>query len=523
MATGSVKLGVSGIGEFKSAMTQAKNSTRTLESEMKLAQAQFRATGDAETYMQQRASILTQQMSQQQAALDAARAAMERMDSQGIDPSSAAYQQMQRAAYDAERELVRLRQEADRTGDELSETSNATNQASSALSTLKSMAGFGSLAAGFATVKTIVGQVTEKVKELQQRLYESAQWADDLNTKSARYGLSAEELQRWEFASNFAETDVDTLLKARDRLMQQMGSTDQLREWERQLETATGDQKKTLQGKIGESYFMQLSDGVKAYAVALRDASGEARDSMDVFWDFIDVLKQIDNQTERDRIAQEYFGKSFRELQTLIDGGREGWEEYAQSASAVSQESVDALNKVQDERDRLEHERSVYEKNQDAKRAAEAEAYNKSLADAYHAMNESGMSKGEYIGTGAAVAAAYGVEKASNWLRALFGAEPKYENPEADLAQMGRDAGLTTGEAAADAFATGAESGEAAAYAAGAALGAATVAGFAANAGGGGSVTNNSTQNFGDTYNIYGGGTEDAAAAARRQAAGYGG
>lgn len=523
MPSANTKLSVSGIGEFKSAMQQARTATRTLDSEMKLAQAQFKATGDAQTYLQQRSQILSRQITQQERAVQAARDALSQMAKEGVEPSSAAYQNMQRSAYDAERELVRLRQEADRTGDELSETSNATDQASSALSTLKSMAGFGSLTAGFATVKTIVGEVTEKVKELQQRLYESAQWADDLNTKSARYGLSAEELQRWEYASKFAETDVDTLLKARDRLMQQMGSTNQLREWERQLETATGDQKKTLQGKIGESYFLQLSDGVKAYAVALRDASGEARDSMDVFWDFIDVLKQIDNQTERDRIAQEYFGKSFRELQTLIDGGRKGWEEYAQSASAVSQESVDALNKVQDERDRLEFERSVYEKNQDAKRAAEAEAYNKRLANAYHAMNESGMSKGEYIETGAAVAAAYGVEKASNWLRAFFGAEPKYENPEADLAQMGRDAGLTTGKAAADGFANGATETAEAAYAAGAALGAATIAGFAANAGGGGSVTNNSTQNFGDTYNIYGNSAEDAAAAARRQAAGYGG
>ena len=61
------------IGPFKTAMTEAKAATKTLDAELKLAQAQFKVTGDAEQYLDTRSKVLAQQMTQQQKAADAAR------------------------------------------------------------------------------------------------------------------------------------------------------------------------------------------------------------------------------------------------------------------------------------------------------------------------------------------------------------------------------------------------------------------------------------------------------------------
>lgn len=522
MATGSVKLGVSGIGEFKSAMTQAKNSTRTLESEMKLAQAQFRATGDAETYMQQRASILTQQISQQQAALDAARGAMERLDSQGIDPASASYQQMQRAAYDAERELVRLRQEADRTGDELLDTSTNAETFGSRLKSISTGITFQSITSGLSSVSNVISQVASRVEQVVNQIIEAGKWADELATTSKQYGLSPEEMQQWENAARFIDTDVNAMLKARDKLMGKMVSTEQLRAYERELETATGDELTKLQAKIGEAYFLQLSDGVKGYAVALRDASGEARDSMEVFWDFIDTLQKFDSETEKDRIAQEYFGKSFRELKTLIEAGREGWEDAAKRSSIVTEESVDALTKLDDARQGFEAELDATKK-----RAAASHA--EMMTDLYNwgsialkIGNDTPLREGE-IETVENTIDAIGAY--SNWFEDTFGGIMDFfgiHKPEAEKSAE------EAGQVAAEAFVSGAVDNADAIYQAGAALAAAAVRGMASATPGAGSVTNNSTtQNFGDTFvfNTEGNDALNAAIAAnhRRQAAGYGG
>ena len=343
MPSANTKLSVSGIGEFKSAMQQARTATRTLDSEMKLAQAQFKATGDAQMYLQQRSQILSRQITQQERAVQAARDALSQMAKEGVEPSSAAYQNMQRSAYDAERELVRLRQEADRTGDELLDTSTSADKLDDRLSSITKGVNFQNITSGLGSVSSVISQVASRVEQVVNQIIEAGKWADELATTSKQYGLSPEEMQQWENAARFIDTDVNAMLKARDKLMSKMVSTEQLRAYERELETATGDELTKLQAKIGEAYFLQLSDGVKGYAVALREASGEARDSMEVFWDFIDALQKFGSETEKDRIAQEYFGKSFRELETLIEAGREGWEDAAKRSSIVTEESVDAL------------------------------------------------------------------------------------------------------------------------------------------------------------------------------------
>ena len=519
MPSANTKLSVSGIGEFKSAMQQARTATRTLDSEMKLAQAQFKATGDAQAYLEQRSRILANQMAQQEKAAQAARDALARMDRDGVQTSEKSYQDMQRALYDAEREMVRLRQEADKTGEELLDTGNDADKMGKSLESIAKSSRFSAVLSGIKAVGDVVEGVVNKITQLGKKIYslesEAGTWADSLITKSRQYGLSTDELQRYEYASRFVDTEVDSILRARDRLMQKTH---------------------------GEGALF-LVDGIKQYGIALQDEAGKTRDSMEVFWDFVEVLGRMENATDRDTLAQEYFGRSFRELQTLIQAGREGWNQYMQEAEGalVSEKDVETLGQMDDTMQRLQ---AQWQKTKYQLAADFAPAFER-IVDKIVNLLES--DKFERL-AGLATSLMEGMADAFEWLAdkvdELFlwlekigiisgYSTPTYEGGSFtegagagrdDVARIAEERAKQAGENATQSFASGATETAEAAYAAGAALGAATIAGFAANAGGGGSVTNNnSTQNFGDTYNIYGNSAEDAAAAARRQAAGYGG
>ena len=482
------------IGQYKQSMNEAKAATKTLDAEMKLAQTQFKATGDAENYLQQRTRILAQQITQQEKAAKNARDAMAKMAQNGIEPSNVEFQKMSRTALEAEEQLARLRMEAGRTGDELLRSGESAGKMSQVMDTLKGMTPFASITAGFAAVRSIVSEVSNKVEELKQRLYESASWADEISTTSARYGLSTKELQQWEQAAKYAETDVDTILKARDKLLAKM-DTD-TRSLEAQLVTATGKERQKLLDEISAKNFLVLDDGFKQYAITLKDTEGQMRDSMEVFWDLIDVLGQVENATARDQLAQEYFGKSFRDIETLIQNGREGWNKYAQEASTVSQESIDALNQVQDAKDRYEHELEVFQKNQDARRAEQAQNSLNRKAAWLHFANTGELQQEARTDVENVRDA---VQAYGNWVDETF---PWLANLKKSLKGEGEDDASEAGADVAKAFATGAEANAELAASAGAALAAAIVNAFASvTPSGSGSVTNNTTnQNFGNTF-----------------------
>ena len=67
MASGgvNVKMGVSGVAQFKSSINQAKQNMKTLDAQLALTEKQYKATGDAETYMQQKTEQLKAKLEEQ--------------------------------------------------------------------------------------------------------------------------------------------------------------------------------------------------------------------------------------------------------------------------------------------------------------------------------------------------------------------------------------------------------------------------------------------------------------------------
>jgi threonine dehydratase len=73
MATGvNVKMGVEGISQFKNNMNQARQAVKTLDAQLALSEKQFKASGDAESYMTEKTELLKAKLEQQKTVAEGA-------------------------------------------------------------------------------------------------------------------------------------------------------------------------------------------------------------------------------------------------------------------------------------------------------------------------------------------------------------------------------------------------------------------------------------------------------------------
>lgn len=154
--------------------------------------------------------------------------------------------------------------------------------------------------------------------------YKSAQTADELNTLSKQTGFSVEELQKMQYASELVDVSFDTMTGSIKKLTMKMSS--------------------------GASVFEEL--GVSIY-----DADGNMRDATDVWYDAIAALSQIENETERDAMSMELFGKSAMDMSGIVDDGGAALREFGQEAEdaglILSEDAVSSANEFNDAMDRL--------------------------------------------------------------------------------------------------------------------------------------------------------------------------
>lgn len=154
--------------------------------------------------------------------------------------------------------------------------------------------------------------------------YNAITSADELNTLSQQTGISADELQKMQYASDLVDVSVEDI---------------------------TGALRK-LKPKITEN-----NTALADLGVATTDADGNLRDATDVFYDALEALSKIDNETERDQAAMEIFGKSADSLAGIIDDGGAALKEYGQQAEdlglILDGDTLDALNTTNDTIDKL--------------------------------------------------------------------------------------------------------------------------------------------------------------------------
>ena len=133
--------------------------------------------------------------------------------------------------------------------------------------------------------------------------------ADELLTTSSITGLTTDTLQELNYASELLDVNTETVTGSMTKLLKTMSSA-----------------------ADGSSSAMEKFTDL---GLSIYDTEGNLRSSEDVFWDAVDVLGQIENESERDAAAMDLFGRSARELNPLIEAGSEGFATLADEARSV--------------------------------------------------------------------------------------------------------------------------------------------------------------------------------------------
>lgn len=223
----------------------------------------------------------------------------------------------------AEGDIAEMGDEARKTGQELD---TAGDRASNFGEKAKKA---GSVAlAGF---KVVGSAAAAAVGAMAAASVSAAKYADDILTQSTVTGISADKLQAYAYAAELVDVSVDSLAKSMAKNIKSMSSA---------------------------------AEGSKAYAaayeslgVAVKNADGSLRDSETVYWEAIDALGRMTNETERDATAMQLFGKSAQELNPLIEAGagrlKELTDEAREAGAVLSGDSLAALGAFDDSLQRL--------------------------------------------------------------------------------------------------------------------------------------------------------------------------
>ena len=330
-------IAVDGEQAFKRAINEASTSMKNLGTQLTLATAQFKKDGDAMKLAETRSKALNGQISQQEEIVKALEKAVED-SSKAYGENSAKTEKWQAELNRAKAKLVNLQSELtlneaglDRNGKAFDDSSQKAADYQATLQNIGKNVSFEAITKGLdgitGTVESAISKVIDLGKKLTEAMREASEWADDITTEAIKNQLSVEDQQRMEYASKFADTSVDTIMSARNKVIQKM-----VKGWKN-------------------------SEGVDMWDF-LKINTDTSRDPLDVMFELGEKLKNItwfDKSIVRaDEWSQEVFGKGFQDLLPLFNYGKENFRARMAEAPIVSDEDMEKLTKMQDAFDKFD-------------------------------------------------------------------------------------------------------------------------------------------------------------------------
>ena len=339
---------LSGEKEYKQAISEIGSGMKVLDSEMRKVQSAYAQNADSVEALNAKNDVLERKISTQTEKLEYLRAALQQ-SAEKYGEADKRTMQWQTSLNNAEAELNNLNNQFDEnkqkiaeSGKEMGNLGDVVNGLTSKLgiqlpdSMKSSMNAMGSLdaqslalAGGFAAV---AAAIVKAEKAMISMTKESAAFADNIITLSMQTGQSTQQLQEFAYASELIDVSVDTLQGSLTKLTNNMQDT----------MNGTGNAKASFE----------------ALGVSVTNADGSMRSANDVFYETIDALGKVKNETERDAMSMDIFGRSAQDLNPLIIQGSKTLKAYADEAHNVGyvldDEALSALGAVDDAYQRLQ-------------------------------------------------------------------------------------------------------------------------------------------------------------------------
>lgn len=343
------KFTLSGEKEYKQAISEIGSGMKVLDSEMRKVSSAYAQNADSVEALNAKNDVLERKISTQVEKIEYLKAALQQ-SAEKYGEADKRTMQWQTSLNNAEAELNNLNNQFDEnkqkiadSGKEMGNLGDVVNGLTSKLGIQlpdgmkSSMNAMGSLdaqslalAGGFAAVAAAIVKVEKAMISMTK---ESAAFADNIITLSMQTGQSTQQLQEFAYASELIDVSVDTLQGSLTKLTNNMQDT----------MNGTGNAKASFD-KLGVS--------------VINAVDGSMRSANDVFYETIDALGQVKNETERDAMSMDIFGRSAQDLNPLIIQGSKTLKAYADEAHnmgyVLDDEALSALGAVDDAYQRLQ-------------------------------------------------------------------------------------------------------------------------------------------------------------------------
>ena len=336
MADVTVKMGVSGISQFKQGMNDASASVKTFDAALKANEKQLKATGNAENYMQAQTTLLNGKLEAQKKIVKNAEQALKQMEQNGVKTTSAAYQNMQRRLIEAQSGMMDTEQALNSLGSTATEAAGKTDKLQESLGGIGKKLSLDQVISGIDSITGAMEKAAKKAVDLGKQIWENitdaARWSDDVNTQAAILGMDVEDYQAYkDVFDTMAEITVAEWQKAKLKVQKAMQdpTSDQL-----DVLTALG---------LAPQYGGKGSLTVEQYA----------GDWEDMLWDIGQKLRDKVASGEMsmdlaDVYANALFGKSFANLNPLFDMGKDAFYEAVEKQTVASKEAIEANAELND-------------------------------------------------------------------------------------------------------------------------------------------------------------------------------
>jgi len=323
--------------QFSGGITEINRKMGLLDAEFKLATQQAKNYGTEtdelalkEEYLTQKIALQNQKVEEAKRAYDAA------MSSQSA--SAKEIDELDKRLLNERTKLEQLNGSLQQTKEDTEKADKANKTFGDTIRGLASALGlnispaleavakkFDGISAATGTAILGIGAMVTAFAKLSK---ETAAYADEVLTLADQTGFTTEQIQRMQYACMKLDVEFSTV--------------------EGSISKLTTNMYKAQKGSDDlEKVFKQLH-------IRIKDGSGHLRDSNEVFFEVIDALGKMKNETEKDAIAQQLFGKSAKELNTIIKAGSEQFKEYEANAKKVmTEEQLERANAYQDAMDEL--------------------------------------------------------------------------------------------------------------------------------------------------------------------------
>ena len=333
MADVSVRMGVSGISQFKNGMKEAQESVKTLDAALKANEKAFKQSGNAEEHMAAQTNLLSQKLKEQQKIVKNAQDALKQMEKKGVKTTDVAYQKMQRQLIEAQSGMMDTQAALDGMGAAAEDAAGKTDNLSASLGGLNKKVSLDQVITGLDKITSGMEKAAKKAVDLGKEIWnmamESARYSDDIATQATILGMDPETYQQYKGVfDTIAEVTVQEWATAKRKI-------------EKAMVDPSKDQIDVLEalGLVGKE---SVDGGNGSLEQEIKLAAGNWEDA---FWQIAGELQtRLADGRLTEEMADVYgeaiFGKKFSNLKPLIQMGRDAFLEALGVQNVMSEEAV---------------------------------------------------------------------------------------------------------------------------------------------------------------------------------------